>query len=66
MYMSIMFRWHLSSLVIWSSSKQVMKEFRVIGIIVKANSVAKDVKYVFTEDFMMQSLVEVCHDERRL
>ena len=61
-----MVRWHLSLLVIWSSSKKVMKELRVTGITEKVNFVAKDENYVFANNFMKQSLVELCHDERRL
>ena len=60
------FRLYLSFLVIWSLSKQVTKELRVTGITKKVNFVAEDENYVFAKNFMMQSLVEVCHDERRL
>ena len=52
--------------MIWSSSKQVTKEFRVTGIIVKIGSTIEDEKHIFAENFVMQSLEDVYHDERRL
>ena len=61
-----MFRWYLSSLVIWSSSKQVMMEFRVINITIKVDSTIEDAKYVFAKNFAMRSLEDVFHDGRRL
>ena len=39
-----MSRWYLSSLVIWISSKQVMMEFKITGIAVKVDFIAKDEK----------------------
>ena len=53
----VIFRWYLSSLVIWSLYKQVMKKFRVTSITEKVNFVAEDENYVFAENF---------HDERKL
>ena len=61
-----MFRWYLISLVIWILSKQVMKEFRVTGITEKVNSIKKMKSMFFAENFVMQILEEVFHDERKL
>jgi hypothetical protein len=52
----VMFRWYLISLVICSSSKQVMMEFKVTSIAVKVDYTTEDEKYIFAENFMMQSL----------
>ena len=59
-------RWYLSLLVVSSSSKNVMKEFRATGITVKVDYITKDEKYVFAENFVIQSLENIFHDGRRL
>ena len=46
------YKLYLSSLVIWSLSKQVMKEVRVIGVTEEVNFVVEDENYVFAKNFM--------------
>ena len=43
-----------------------MMNFRVTGIIVKSNSITKDEKYIFVENFVIQSFEDDFHDRSRL
>ena len=43
-----------------------MMNFRVTGIIVGVDSIMKDEKYIFLENFMMQSFEDNFHNGRRL
>ena len=46
--------------------EQVRKEIRATVIIEKVYSTTEDEIYVSIEQFMERSLVEHCHDERKL